>query len=234
MRRANHQPFDFESFRSAGFVVWEAVVSDQLVDRTIARAMALSGARQGKFAPAMQPHREDPGFLELMRHPTIVETVEALVGGTAAGLQTEFFYTVPGTRGFSAHQDNFFVEAPSDAFVSVWVALTDVDARNGGLIGWPGSHRFGRLPVRATALAPAAGQDINANNEETVLPEGLTPLDVIAPKGSAVFLHSQFVHASHANRSDAPRYVQLNTYIRAGAPFRPGNTARREEITLHT
>ncbi len=233
MPRIISEPFDFEAFHTAGFAVWKGVVPDQMADRAIERAMALSSARQGKLAPAMQPQREDPGFLELMRHAEIVSTVEALVGGAAAGLQVEFFYTMPGTRGFSAHQDNFFAEAPSEAFVSVWVALTDIGPHNGGLIGWPGSHRLGRLPVRPTGLTPHPGQDANANNEEIILPEGLTTVDVVAPKGSAVFLHSLFVHASHPNRSEAPRYVQLNTYIRVGAPFRPGNTAQRQEIALH-
>jgi ectoine hydroxylase-related dioxygenase (phytanoyl-CoA dioxygenase family) len=224
--------FDFARFRADGFFVWEGAVSDDQVERTVARALALADARRGRFAPAMQPHREDPQLLELMRHPSIVAVVATLVGGAAVGIQTEFFYTMPGTRGFSAHQDNFFVEAPSDQFVSVWVALTHVNMENGGLILWPGSHRFGKLPVRRTGLAAATGQDANANNEETVLPPGLSPLDLVAPKGSAVFIHSEVVHASHVNRSTAPRYVMLNTYVRAGTPFRPGNTARREEIAL--
>jgi phytanoyl-CoA hydroxylase len=232
MSEPTPRPFDFERFRSAGFYIWESVFPDPAVERAIARGMALSGARRGHFSPAMQPHREDPELLELMRAPAVVAVVEALVGGPAAGVQTEFFYTVPGTRGFSAHQDNFFVEAPHDQFVSVWVPLTDVGPENGGLIIWPGSHRLGKLPVRKTGSAPAAGQDANANNEETVLPPGLAPVDLVASKGSAVFIHSELVHASHTNRSSAPRPVLLNTYVRADAPFRAGNTARREEISL--
>ena len=227
------EPFDFARFRATGFHVWPRVFADAAVERAIARGMALAGARRGDLAPAMQPHREDPGLLELMRDAAVVAVVEALVGGRAAGIQTQFFYTAPGTRGFSAHQDNFFVEAPPDQFVSVWVPLVDVGPANGGLILWPGSHRFGKLPVRKTGAAPAAGQDANANNEESVLPAGLVPLDLVAPRGSAVFLHSEMVHGSHTNGSAAQRPVLLSTYVREGAPFRPGNTARRAEIALH-
>jgi ectoine hydroxylase-related dioxygenase (phytanoyl-CoA dioxygenase family) len=232
MSQPTRPPFDFDRFLAVGFHVWAGAFSAQAVERAIARGMALSGARRGQFSPAMQPHLEDPEFLELMREPAVVAVVEALVGGAAAGIQTEFFYSMPGTRGFSAHQDNFFVEAPSDQFVSVWVPLLDVGPDNGSLILWPMSHRFGKLPVRKTGFVAAAGQDANANTEETVLPPGLAPLDLVAPKGSAVFIHSELVHASHTNRSSAPRPVLLNTYIRAGARFRPGNTARRKEIPL--
>ncbi len=232
MTAATVKPFDFERFHADGFWVWDGVLGPTEIERAVARGLARPAARSGDFAPAMQPHRENPDFLELMRHPAIVQTVEALVGGPASGLQTQFFYTMPGTRGFSAHQDNFFIEAPSEQFVSVWIALTDIAPANGGLILWPGSHRFGKLPVRRLALGPAAGQDANANNEETVVPAELSPRDLAAPRGSAVFLHCELVHASYTNQSSAPRYVQLNTYIRAGAPFRPGNTARRAEISL--
>ena len=31
-----------------------------------------------------------------------------------------------GTPGFVKHQDNAYVQAPPDAFVSVWTAFTDV------------------------------------------------------------------------------------------------------------
>ncbi len=233
MTRPAAQQLDIARFRADGFYVWRGAFSDDTVARTVAQGMALPGARQGNLTPAMQAHRTDPTLLALMRDPAIVDAVETLVGGPAAGIQTEFFYTAPGTRGFSAHQDNFFVEAPPDQFVSVWIPLVDVGADNGGLILWPGSHRFGKLPVRKTGAAPGAGQDANANNEETVLPPGLAPVDLVAGKGSAVFLHSELVHASHTNRSSALRPVLLNTYIRAGAPFRPGNTAQRAEIPLH-
>jgi ectoine hydroxylase-related dioxygenase (phytanoyl-CoA dioxygenase family) len=234
MPAAVPKPFDFQRYRSDGFFVWDGVFPADMLQRTIDRAMALPRARQGDFAPAMQAHREDPGFLELMRHPPVVEIVEALVGGTASGIQTQFFYMVPGTRGFSAHQDNFFVEAPSEAFVSVWVPLTDVDRANGTLILWPGSHRFGKLPVQKVVVTAGAGQDPNANNEETVIPAGLAPVDLVARKGSAVFIHSEVVHASHSNDAAAARYVQLNTYVLAGSPFRPGKHARRDEVSLHT
>ena len=38
------------------------------------------------------------------------------------------------TQGFSPHQDNFFVDARGDTFISAWIALTDVCPENGGLI----------------------------------------------------------------------------------------------------
>src|SRR5579871_1347695 len=77
MTQSGPEPFDFDGFRAQGFHVWPRVFPDAAVARTIAHGMALAGARRGDFAPAMQPHREDPALLELMRDPAVVAVVEA-------------------------------------------------------------------------------------------------------------------------------------------------------------
>jgi len=231
------------SFRSApelayaqyledGYFVEDAVISPEDCHQLIAAAWELPDAKQGDLKPAMQPHRLNPLFLNTVRLPTIVSTIERLIGGRGVGLQTEFFYCKPGVRGFAKHQDNYFVEAPDDSFASAWIALTDVSPENGGLYGYPGSHKEGRLPVRPIDVGVVAGQDPNANNEETIIPDRYQAVDIMARTGSVVFLHSQFVHASRANNSQDFRYALLCTYIREGAPFRPGRYAQRGPIPL--
>ncbi len=215
-----------------GYFIEEDTLPHDLCDRLVVAGRNLSQVQAGDYRPAMQPHRTDPVFLQAMKYPVIVQTVERLVGGPPCGLQTEFFYAQPGVRGFAGHQDNFFVEAEENSFASVWIALTDVSAENGGLYGYPGSHREGRLPVRRLHLGQVEGQDPNANNEETVLPEKYERVDIAARKGSVVYLHAHFVHGSYANRSGDFRYALLCTYVRKGASFRPGRYAQREAVDL--
>jgi ectoine hydroxylase-related dioxygenase (phytanoyl-CoA dioxygenase family) len=221
-----------ELFSENGYFVEEQVLSPALCDELIAAGMKLPGVKAGDFKPAMQPHRQDPVFLKGMCLPPLVDTIARLVGGKPVGLQTEFFYAKPSVRGFSNHQDNFFVEAEPDAFASAWMALTDIGPRNGGLIGYPGSHKEGRLPVRKVAVGDVQDQDPNANNEESILPPQYQPVDIVAPKGSVVYLHSHFVHGSRPNRSDTYRFVLLCTYLREGVSFRAGRYAQREPIAL--
>jgi len=97
---------------------------------------------------------------------------------------------------------------------------------------YPGSHVHGRLPVQALPRLERPGQDPNAANEETLLPDGIVGLPMPVRCGSVVFLHSQIVHASLQNTSELFRYALLQTYIRSGASFRPGKTAKRLEIPL--
>lgn len=221
-----------ESYRENGYFIEEGVLSSRDCEELIKAGMDLPGVKAGDYRPAMQPHRQNPGFLKGMCNPEVVRTIEQLVGGKAVGLQTEFFYGKPGVKGFSNHQDNFFVEAEADTFASAWIALVDVGPKNGGLIGYPRSHKAGRLPVRKVAVGTVEGQDPNANNEESVVPSQYKQVDLIVPKGSAVFIHSQFVHGSRMNQTKDYRFVLLCTYIRQGAGFRAGRYAQREPIAL--
>lgn len=220
------------AYHENGFHIQENVFSDDQCEKLIKLSLGLENAKNGTFRPQMMPHRSISSYLDAMRTPELVAIMNQLVGGRAMGLQTEFFFCKPGTRGFSLHQDNFFVEAPYNAFASAWVALTDTYAEKGGLIVYPGSHKEGTLPVRKLTLSEDVAQDPNANNEETVVPEKYQAINANVPKGAVLFIHGHLVHGSNPNKSNEWRYVLLNTYIRQGEKFRSGKYANREVVEL--
>lgn len=219
-------------YEQNGYFVEPDVLSGSFCNMLIDAAHKFPNAVEGHFRPVMQPHLNDLIFMEALNQPQVVRAMNSLLRGKVNGLQTEFFYGRPGVKGFASHQDNFFVEADSSAFASAWIALTDVGPENGGLFGFPGTHKLGKLPVRSLTVGPIGGQDPNANNEETVVPAEYRPIDIIAPKGSVVFLHAYFVHGSHINKSRDFRYALLCTYIREGAKYRSGRYAKRNAIPL--
>jgi ectoine hydroxylase-related dioxygenase (phytanoyl-CoA dioxygenase family) len=219
-------------YEENGYFIEKSAFSPAECDALIAAGMELPEFKAGNFRPAMHPHRQESLFLKTMADPRLVDTIELMVGGKPGGLQTEFFYGKRGVKGFSRHQDNFFVEAPGDAFASAWIALVDTGPENGGLTGYPGSHKEGRLPVRKVDVGAIGGQDPNANNEETVVPDKYKEVDLFVPRGSIVYLHSYFVHGSRMNTTDKLRFVLLCTYLREGESFRPGTYAQREMVAL--
>lgn len=231
----NEQPLTVAQsaeFAVRGFTIVPGVLSSADCAAVIAAAHDLDGAKAGSFKPVMQPHRENPVFLKTLAHARLVDIIAQLVGGEPAGLQSEMFFCRPGTRGFTAHQDNFFVRGERNKFVSAWIPLVAVTPQMGSLFVYPGSHEFGLLPVRETHLPATADQDADGYSRETVFPEGYTPKaeDLSAPAGAAVLLDGDLVHGSNANMSDNFRYVLLCTYIRAGSSFNPGRHAKRSEI----
>lgn len=185
------------------------------------------------FAPLMQPHRMHPSFMWSLTRPRLVAILEQLCGGKVSGLQSVWYYGAPGTPGFNAHQDNYFVEAPPDTFVSAWSPMQDTTPEMGGIVGYPGSHKFGALPVQTVNRPGSDSQDPNATIEEVIIPKGYEAIDLVVPKGAVLFMHQNFIHSSNANNTDTFRRALLMTYIRQGSSFRAGNTAKREEVDVY-
>ncbi len=224
----------FESYKCLGYHIEEGIWSCDECEALIDAAKNFRSAKDGTFAPLMQPHREDPVFLRALRNPKIIAIVEKLAAGRVSGLQSVFYFTKPGTFGFTMHQDNRFVETAPDAFVSAWSAMQDVTPEMGGLVGYPGSHNEPILPTVKTSRSPDAGQDHNAYQEEAVLPAGYEPLDLVVPAGAVLFMHAHFVHSSLHNCSDKFRYSMLLTYVRSGERFRAGANAKRTEVDVYS
>lgn len=221
-----------DSYHQFGFHVEENVFTGEECQNYIAIANQLSAAKEGDFKPFMMPHRERPEFLTAMKNKKIVEIINTLVGGKAVGLQSQFFFCKPGTRGFSMHQDNFFVQAKQGVFVSAWIALVDTTPKNAGLIVYPGTHKEGDLPVRKLNLERDVNQDPNANNEEVIIPPQYHEMHLSIKRGSVLFIHGHVVHGSNPNLSDSDRSVLLNTYIKEGEAFRSGAYAQRSPLDL--
>ena len=111
--------------------------------------------------------------------------------------------------------------------------MKDIVPGMGGVVGYPGSHKEGPLPVNVVNNPGSINQDPNATREELVLPDGYKRKYLEMKKGSVLFMHSHFVHGSERNVSNQLRQALLMTYIRQGVKFRPGNTAHREEVEVY-
>lgn len=221
-----------EDYLELGYHIEPNIFSDEECANLIKASLELEEAKKGIFRPCMMPHRQNDIYTEAMKKSPLVQIINALVGGQAAGLQSEFFYCKPGTRGFSLHQDNFYVEANYGIFASAWCALTDTYLEKGGLIVYPGSHKEGDLPTQKLNMHLDASQDPNANNEEVIVPPAYSAYNAAVPKGAALFIHGHLVHGSNPNITDDWRHVLLMTYIKSGEAFRAGHYAKREEVSL--
>ncbi len=219
-------------YQEYGYHIERDLYSNAECAELIKEAESFENYKNGSMRPQMMPHRYNDVVLKALKKKNVVNIMEKLVGGKAAGLQSEFFYGKPSVRGFSLHQDNFYVEAGHEVFASAWAALTDVTEEKGSLIIYPGTNKEGRLPVRKLDMEEDKAQDPNANDQETIVPEKYTAYNAIVPKGAVVFIHGNLVHGSNRNATDEFRYVLLNTYIKKGEKFRPGNYAKRAEVDL--
>jgi ectoine hydroxylase-related dioxygenase (phytanoyl-CoA dioxygenase family) len=208
------------------------VVDPGLCDRLIEIANEFPAVKQGDYRTVLQPHRHSEIFLEALRHPSLTRIMRLILGDSISGIQTQFFYGKPGTPGFQPHQDNKFVNAPAGKFASAWIALSDVSKENGGLYIYPGTHKEPLLDVEEVEAPQTMLQDANALRLRCIVPARYKPVDLVMPKGSAVFFHGHTVHGSHNNVSNRHRYALLMTYITRGTPYVAGRYAQREEIPI--
>jgi ectoine hydroxylase-related dioxygenase (phytanoyl-CoA dioxygenase family) len=222
----------FAFYKEHGFQIELDVWSAAEMAAIKQAARKLPDFLNGSYIPTLNPHRLEDTFLKALCKKKLVEIMRRMVHGKVSGLQTQYFFGKPGTKGFAMHQDNFYVESKQDAFASAWNPFVDISPKVGGLIVYPGSHLEPILPVDKFEEQQTAGQDKNARREQVRLPEKYQPVSVVTPAGSVVFIHGHNVHSSHDNQTDIYREVLLCTYLRAGEKFRPGFSAKRNEVDV--
>jgi ectoine hydroxylase-related dioxygenase (phytanoyl-CoA dioxygenase family) len=212
-----------------------------------------SRRQEGKkpHSTLLMTHLSNGQIASVVRNPTLVATVEGLLGGKVELIQSQLMFGQPGTKGFSPHQDNFYNRAePKDGIIAAWIALEDVDEDNGCLACFPGSHLNGlaatrrdwmyllsRSPDVAKSLLRLASPKTRGQpNDSGVIeryvyaeiPQDIQPVSVVLKTGSVAFMHGDLIHLSYPNRT-AGRFRRslLTNFVREGTQFKTGKLTGR-------
>lgn len=222
---------EIDFFLDNGFAILNDVFTDEYCDKIVKNAEKINNSSE-IFSPLMNPHKKSDIFLKAMSSKKITNFISNYFDGEVMGLQTEFFFMPSKTLGFTAHQDNTYVQADENAFISAWVALTDVSSKNGGLIIWPESHKEKKINTVENKIIDCKNQDPNARSRSSLIPKKYKKFSPVLKKGSVLMIDAWTVHASNSNNSDKNRNALLCTYLKKNANFRPGNTAKRKSFNL--
>lgn len=128
---------------------------------------------------------------------------------------------VAGNIGW--HQDQGYWQClDSNAAITAWVALEDVDEENGCMEFVPGSHKWGLLGEDHFYQ-----QDIEAQIKRIEEKTGRTFRTVpgVLPAGCVSFHHNLTIHGSRANLSTRPRISIAIHLIPDGARYRAGTSS---------
>jgi ectoine hydroxylase-related dioxygenase (phytanoyl-CoA dioxygenase family) len=161
----------------------------------------------------------------LTRSEAMVHAVQDLLGeGEVCHFHSKLMQKEPQVGGaWEWHQDygywykNGFLFP--DAMISVMLALTEANQKNGCLQVLKGTHKMGR--VEHNFAGEQQGADMDFVNEalgrfERVYVE-LEPGDIL-------FFHSNILHMSEANTSDKARWSMISAYnLSYNKPFREKN-----------
>ena len=156
-------------------------------------------------------HLLSPVFNKVCLNRNILDAVESIIGQNILICGTTLFIKNPNEKGFvSFHQDAKYIGLEPHNWVTVWLAVTDANEKNGCMRMLSGSHKED-LKYHE--------QKFNANN---LLTRGQTiknvPLDktepIILKAGQISLHHPTIVHGSGLNQSNDRRIgFVIQSYI---------------------
>lgn len=138
----------------------------------------------------------------IVRHPTILDTVEDLLGPNLLVANADLFVKEPHSPSFvSFHQDSYYWHIEPDDMISVWVALSAATPENGCMRYAPRSHHQGKQSHVETFAADNA----LSRGQAVSLGEGAGSVEVVLEPGQIAIHHCLLAHASGPNRTGERR-----------------------------
>jgi len=150
----------------------------------------------------------------------VLEALEQLFGRRPLPFQTLNFPA--GTRQL-AHSDTIhFSTLPAGQMAGVWVALEDIDAENGPLVYYPGSHKLPYYSMQDLGLEPGYSNypDYEQCVQKLIAEQRLEPEYGLVPKGSAIIWHANLLHGGAPQKDvSRSRHSQVTHYFFEGCEY---------------
>ena len=150
-----------------------------------------------------EPHVRDLRWLDLCRHPRVLDAVESVLGPNLVLVYSSVFIKQPGSPvKVGWHQDNtYWPSVHGTDVVTLWLAVDDADACNSAMKVIPGSHRGWRELETVDS-----GDDQMLRRSVPVSPEQETSAVTLEMGAGSLSIHDSFIlHGSDANRSGRRR-----------------------------
>ena len=152
----------------------------------------------------LEPHTLDQRWLDICRHPGVLDAVAAVLGPNLILVYSSVFIKPPGGPGRVAwHQDNnYWPSVHGTDVATVWLAIDDADADNSALQVIPRSH----AGYREYATVPT-GDGVEMLPKKVVVTDAMERSAVtLAMPAGALSIHDSFLlHGSCTNRTQRRR-----------------------------
>ncbi len=209
-------PAEIENYRDAMQTLWRTPEDHPYADRL--RAAVVPPAN----CPSENPRALwngfdlplfDDRFYDLIFHPNIALTMDALIGPDINFYETCFVTKLPYFPGHFRdwHQDSVYFEPQSnDRNAAVVIYLDEMDRESGATGVVPGSHKRGTLP-HVSPEESLSSKDLEIANKRDYDAQGLFPH--FRP-GDALFFLSRVVHKAGGNPTGSMRTGIIYNYSR--------------------
>lgn len=160
-----------------------------------------------------EPHVKNAFWLQLCRHPKILDAVESVLGKDLILIMSHLIVKPPHDGlPVAWHQDNtYWHSVRGTDIATVWLAIDDADQSNGCMEVIPRSHEgYPEMEKVATGANDLLGLKVDVTPE---MEAASVPLEMKA--GSLSIHDSYVVHGSKANTSQRRRAAYTMRYANA-------------------
>jgi ectoine hydroxylase-related dioxygenase (phytanoyl-CoA dioxygenase family) len=148
------------------------------------------------------PDLQHEVYARTLRHPTILDLVEQLIGPGVRYQSTKLNMKAAGYGSpVEWHQDWAFYPHTNDDILAVGVAIDAMTEANGGMLAVSGSHRGPVYDHHQNGYFVGAITDREVNPDQVV--------QLAVPAGGISLHHVRTAHGSVPNRSPRPRRLLL-------------------------
>ena len=198
---------DPNRFDAEGYCVFRNVLTapqvagtQALFEQTLAEGAAMNLDRASYYG---EPHAESTAWLDLCRHPRVLDAVQAVLGPNLILIFSSLFIKPPyDGKPVPWHQDiTYWPSVHGSGIVTVWLAIDRADADNAAMKVIPSTHQG--YQARATSAAAA---DAMLSKEVTMTAEMEADALTLELNAGDVSIHDAYIlHASAPNVSPRRR-----------------------------
>ena len=222
-----------KQYHRDGFLGPFAALSSEEVSKltdALERFEAAHGATLGVLPGQLRAktHLLFPWLNQLVRHPTVLNAVESLLGPDILLYHVTCWLKEPGDGAIVTwHQDGAYFNLDPPEHVTAWIALADATPQSGCLQVLPGSHTAGPREH----ITGDTHKNLLSNGQRVPGVDGAGAVDLIAPSGHFTLHHTHILHASGPNQATFRRIgigaSYIPTRVRFKAPQRVSATLVR-------
>ena len=194
-----------QSFARDGFFVFKGLFSPAEMEillqdiKDARRRYEQDALTKGSMTFKSSVFFNSPRIQKFITQQKIIDLLKVLIGPDIWIRWDQAVAKGPDSKAFAWHQDNNYSKL-QDPHYQFWIALTESNADNGGLMVQPGSHRSS-LPYRYE------GHEIVSD----VVPDN--PVLITAESGDVVIFSSFVLHSTTPNITQGTRWAYVVEYM---------------------
>ena len=226
MKFENHLNNLKNQYDSNGYLHLKSILDKKILNVILKKTLLFQKKKRIKNSKYLHIHKHI-SEVKLIYENKFLQLIFKYIMGykNIYGLQSEFFFNPPKTKGYGHHQDDFFLNTGRNNSFNLWIPLVKTNKLNGTLNFAKKSHK-----LDINKKLNIFNLDGVGNNENTL--NKFKKINCICNVGDAILISNHIFHGSGANRSSKNRYVLALGYINNTKKYLPGKTAKRKPFSI--